>query len=115
MPVPASRVSMVAAVPTGMAATTVHVLLATRAAIAEAMWMNVGCLACANMGVLVSTHQVPSAANARLATQGSSARASLHPVPLLSVSMGAPAVRQETSAMSVHACLVSEQLVGFLI
>lgn len=115
MPVPASRVSTVAAAPTGTAATTVPVRLATRAATAVAMWMNVGCLACASMGVLVSTHKVPSAANARLATRGSSVRASLHHAPLLNVSTGAPAARQENSAMSVLACLVSEQLVGFVI
>lgn len=109
MPAPASHVSMVAAAPTGMAATTVHAHQATRAATAGVMWMNVGCLAYASMGVPVSTHLAPSTASVKLATQGSSVRASPHLALPLSVSTAALAVRQGNSATSVLAYLVSEQ------
>lgn len=108
MPVPASPVPTMVAAPTGMAASTVHVYQDTRAAPVGLMWMNVGCLVYASMGVLASIPLAPSAASARLATLGRSVRASPHPVLPLSASMGALVARQGTSAMSVLACLVSE-------
>lgn len=69
--------------------------------------MSVGCLVSVSMGARVSTSLALSAASAGLDSQDRSVRVSLHPVPPLSVSMGARAARQGKSAMSVLACLVS--------
>lgn len=85
MPVPASRVPMMAAAPTGMADSIVPVHQGTRAAPVGMMWMNVGCPLSVNMGVLALTRLAHSAASASLATLDSSVRASPHLVLPLSV------------------------------
>lgn len=78
--------------------------------------MNVGYLAFVSMVVPVLIHPAPSAVSVKLVIQDSTVRVSLHLVLLLSVSMGALAVRQEISAMSVLAYLVSElpEIVAYL-
>lgn len=95
-----------------MAATSVPVHLATRAAAVGATWMNAGGEVPAIMVAHASTRQALSAASAQLATWGRCVRPRQCPVHLPRAVTGAPADRMAISPMTVPASLVRRLPLG---
>lgn len=107
-PASAAPVPMVPAAPWGpTGALCAPARRATRVAAAEATWMSVGWAGHAATGAPASTHRVPSAASALVATRGCCVRSPQCPVPRRRAAMEAPVGRVAILLMTAPVSLGS--------